>query len=94
MVVLLKGGSIRVDTDTSIKIRPAEVYQDSEGNLIRRPPQLVEVQRSEVDNLSWLYEDSFYEQLELREEIEPQYQQPELSYFNDDTNEYPDWRGF
>jgi hypothetical protein len=75
LAALLKGSSIRIDDDTSIQIRPAEV--DEHGN--KRPAQLVEVSRQRSDDTSWMdFEgwDNLFAQPEKQE-----YQQPDLSIF-------------
>ncbi|EEX94372.1 replication gene A protein [Vibrio orientalis CIP 102891 = ATCC 33934] len=75
LAALLKGSSIRIDDDTSIQIRPAEV--DEHGN--KRPAQLVEVSRQRSEDTSWMdFEgwDNLFAQPE-----EQEYQQPDLSIF-------------
>ncbi|WP_084413299.1 replication endonuclease [Vibrio jasicida] len=80
---LLKGSSIRVDSERSLQIRPAEL--DEHGNI--RPAQLVEVTRTPTEDRSWMnFEgwDSVFAQPENKE-----YQQPDLSFFPEMEDDWP-----
>ncbi len=80
---LLKGSSIRVDSERSLQIRPAEL--DEHGNI--RPAQLVEVTRTPAEDRSWMnFEgwDSVFAQPENKE-----YQQPDLSFFPEMDDDWP-----
>nr|WP_277443317.1 replication endonuclease [Vibrio parahaemolyticus] len=80
---LLKGSSIRVDSERSLQIRPAEL--DEHGNI--RPAQLVEVTRTPAEDRSWMnFEgwDSVFAQPENKE-----YQQPDLSFFPEMEDDWP-----
>ncbi len=84
LAALLKGSSLKVDNETSIQIRPAEV--DEHGN--KRPAQLVEVSRVPADDLKWMdFEgwDKTFAQPEPKEE----YQQPDLSFFPELESDWP-----
>ncbi|MFA0085366.1 replication endonuclease [Vibrio sp. 10N.261.51.F12] len=83
LAALLKGSSLKVDNETSIQIRPAEV--DDRGN--KRPAQLVEVSRTQADNLSWMDFEGWDET--FTQPKEDDYQQPDLSYFPELEGEWP-----
>ncbi|BBL91806.1 hypothetical protein VroAM7_44590 [Vibrio rotiferianus] len=83
LAALLKGSSIRVDSERSLQIRPAEL--DEHGNI--RPAQLVEVTRTPAEDRSWMnfegWDDVF---------VQPEnkgYQQPDLSFFPEMEDGWP-----
>ncbi|ROV60189.1 replication endonuclease [Vibrio ponticus] len=77
LTALLKGSSLKVDNETSIQIRPAEI--DEYGN--KRPAQLVEVSRQRSDDTNWLYFEG-WDNL-FAQPAKQEYQQPDLSIFPD-----------
>ena len=79
LAALLKGSSIRVDSERSLQIRPAEV--DERGN--KRPAQLVEVSRVPADNLKWIDFEGWDKVFVQSEQATDEYQQPNLSFFPD-----------
>ncbi|MET2897032.1 replication endonuclease [Vibrio rotiferianus] len=79
LAALLKGSSIRVDSERSLQIRPAEV--DERGN--KRPAQLVEVSRVPADNLKWMDFEGWDKVFVQSEQATDEYQQPDLSFFPD-----------
>lgn len=76
---LLKGSSVRIDNETSIQIRPAEL--DEHGN--KRPAQLVEVSRVPADDMNWLNFEGWDKTFAQPEQVKEEYQQPDLSFFPD-----------
>lgn len=83
LAALLKGSSLRIDDETSIQIRAAEV--DGYGNV--RPAQLVEVTRTPAENNSWMNFEGWDQALAQPEKQE--YQQPDLSFFPEMEDEWP-----
>ncbi|WP_373272044.1 hypothetical protein [Vibrio parahaemolyticus] len=79
LAALLKGSSLRIDDETSIQIRAAEV--DEHGNV--RSAQLVEVTRKPAENNSWMNFEGWDQALAQPEEKTKEYQQPGLSFFPD-----------
>nr|WP_274013663.1 hypothetical protein [Vibrio parahaemolyticus] len=75
LAALLKGSSIRIDSERSLQIRPAKV--DEYGN--KRLAQLVEVSRQRSDDTKWMdfegWENIF------AESEKQEYLQPDLSIF-------------
>lgn len=82
---LLKGSSVRIDNETSIQIRPAEV--DEHGN--KRPAQLVEVSRVPADDMNWLNFEGWDKTFAQPEQVKEEYQQPDLSFFTDAECDWP-----
>ncbi|PMH00358.1 replication endonuclease [Vibrio lentus] len=82
---LLKGSSVRIDNETSIQIRPAEV--DEHGN--KRPAQLVEVSRVPADDMNWLNFEGWDKTFAQPEQVKEEYQQPDLSFFPDAECDWP-----
>lgn len=83
LAALLKGSSIRVDSERGLQIRPAEL--DEHGNI--RPAQLVEVTRTPAEDRSWMnFEgwDNVFAQPENKG-----YQQPDLSFFPEMEDDWP-----
>ncbi|MGF1842474.1 replication endonuclease [Vibrio clamense] len=87
LTALLKGSSIRIDDETSIRIRPAEV--DEYGK--KRPAQLVEQYEPKPD-LSWLddFEAKPSEPL-TGEDEDHEYEQPGLSEFSTSSRQNKSW---
>ena len=83
LAALLKGSSLKVDNETSIQIRPAEV--DEHGN--KRPAQLVEVSRVPADDMKWMEFESWNQAFAQPEKKE--YQQPDLSFFPELEGDWP-----
>ncbi|WP_420645969.1 replication endonuclease [Vibrio parahaemolyticus] len=83
LAALLKGSSLRIDNETSIQIRAAEV--DEYGNV--RPAQLVEVTRTPAENNSWMNFEGWDQALAQPEQQE--YQQPDLSFFPEMEDDWP-----
>lgn len=82
---LLKGSSLRIDDETSLEIRPAEV--DEYGNVIR-PARLAEVRR-EAEDLRWL---NFQGWDKVFAEPEaPEHQQPNLPFFGGEVPAAKTW---
>ncbi|WP_187985128.1 replication endonuclease [Vibrio metschnikovii] len=86
---LIKGSSVRLDDETSLQIRPAEV--DAQGKTVR-PAQLVEIKREiadEDDDLWMRFEgwDKLLDKLEPKETN--QHQQPDLSFFAEREDDWP-----
>lgn len=86
---LIKGSSVRLDDETSLQIRPAEV--DAQGKTVR-PAQLVEIKREiadEDDDLWMRFEgwDKLLDKLEPKET--KQHQQPDLSFFAEREDDWP-----
>ncbi|PJC85320.1 replication protein [Vibrio sp. HA2012] len=86
LAALIKGSSVRIDDETSIQIRPAEV--DKHGNV--RPAQLVEVKRRPEDDLKWMDFDG-WDQIFAQPEPtnNDEYQQPDLSFFPERDDDWP-----
>lgn len=82
---LLKGSSLKVDNETSLKIRPAEV--DEHGN--KRPAQLVEVSRAPADDLKWMDFEGWDHLFAQPEQVKDEYQQPDLSFFPELESDWP-----
>ncbi|WP_299689250.1 replication endonuclease [uncultured Vibrio sp.] len=82
---LLKGSSVRIDNETSIQIRPAEV--DEHGN--KRPAQLVEVSRAPEDDLKWMDFEGWDQVFAQPEQAKDEYQQPDLSFFPELESDWP-----
>ncbi|MEZ9776398.1 replication endonuclease [Vibrio sp. 10N.261.54.A5] len=82
---LLKGSSVRIDNETSIQIRPAEV--DEHGN--KRPAQLVEVSRVPADDMNWLNFEGWDKTFAQPEQVKEEYQQPDLSFFPEAEFDWP-----
>ncbi|MEZ8372789.1 replication endonuclease [Vibrio cyclitrophicus] len=83
LAALLKGSSLKVDNETSVQIRPAEV--DEHGN--KRPAQLVEVSRVPADDMKWMEFESWEQAFAQPEKKE--YQQPDLSFFPELEGDWP-----
>lgn len=82
---LLKGSNLRIDDETSLEIRPAEV--DEYGNVIR-PARLAEVRR-EAEDLRWL---NFKGWDKVFAEPEaPEHQQPNLPFFGGEVPAKKSW---
>nr|PMH78780.1 replication protein [Vibrio sp. 10N.286.48.B7] len=82
---LLKGSSLKVDNETSLQIRPAEV--DEHGN--KRPAQLVEVSRAPADDLKWMDFEGWDQLFTKPEQVKDEYQQPDLSFFPELESDWP-----
>ncbi|EGR0802260.1 replication endonuclease [Vibrio alginolyticus] len=82
---LQRGSSVRIDNETNIKIRPAEV--DEHGN--KRPAQLVEVSRVPADDLKWMDFEGWDKVFALPEQAKDDYQQPDLSFFPELEDDWP-----
>ncbi|HCE4768791.1 TPA: replication endonuclease [Vibrio parahaemolyticus] len=82
---LLKGSSLKVDNETSLQIRPAEI--DEHGN--KRPAQLVEVSRAPADDLKWMDFEGWDQLLTQPEQVKDEYQQPDLSFFPELESDWP-----
>ncbi|WMN76094.1 replication endonuclease [Vibrio parahaemolyticus] len=85
LAALLKGSSIRIDSERSLQIRPAEV--DERGN--KRPAQLVEVSRVPADNLKWMDFEGWDKVFAQSEQATEEYQQPDLSFFSEREADWP-----
>ncbi|ENM5889942.1 replication endonuclease [Vibrio mimicus] len=85
LTALLKGSSLKVDNETSLKIRPAEV--DEHGN--KRPAQLVEVSRAPADDLKWMDFEGWDQLFTQPEQVKDEYQQPDLSFFPELESDWP-----
>ncbi len=85
LAALLKGSSLRIDNETSIQIRAAEV--DEYGNI--RPAQLVEVTRTPAKNNSWMNFEGWDQALAQPEQKTEEYQQPDLSFFPEMEDDWP-----
>lgn len=85
LAALLKGSSLRIDDETSIQIRAAEV--DEYGNV--RPAQLVEVTRTPAENNSWMNFEGWDQALAQPEQMTEEYQQPDLSFFPEMEEDWP-----
>lgn len=85
LAALLKGSSLRIDNETSIQIRAAEV--DEYGNV--RPAQLVEVTRTPAENNSWMNFEGWDQALAQPEQKTEEYQQPDLSFFPEMEDDWP-----
>ena len=83
LAALLKGSSLRIDNETSIQIRAAEIYEY--GNA--RPAQLVEVTRTPAENNSWMNFEDWDQALVQPEQQE--YQQPGPSFFPEMEDDWP-----
>ncbi len=83
LAALLKGSSIRVDSERSLQIRSAEL--DEHGNI--RPAQLVEVTRTPAEDRSWMNFEGWDNVFALPETKE--YQQPDLSFFHEMADDWP-----
>ncbi|MDQ2108610.1 MULTISPECIES: replication endonuclease [unclassified Vibrio] len=86
---LMKGSSVRLDDETSLQIRPAEV--DAQGKTVRSA-RLVEIKREiadEDDDLWMRFEgwDKLLDKLEPKETN--QHQQPDLSFFAEREDDWP-----
>ena len=82
---LLKGSSLKVDNETSLQIRPAEV--DEHGN--KRPAQLVEVSRAPADDLKWMDFEGWDQLFTQPDQVKDEYQQPDLSFFPELESDWP-----
>lgn len=82
---LLKGSSLRIDNETSLQIRPAEI--DERGN--KRPAQLVEVSRVPADDLKWMDFEGWDQLFTQPEQVKDEYQQPDLSFFPELESDWP-----
>ncbi|EIJ0972640.1 replication endonuclease [Vibrio parahaemolyticus] len=82
---LQRGSSVRIDNETNIKIRPAEV--DEHGN--KRPAQLVEVSRVPADDLKWMDFEGWDHVFAQPEQVKDEYQQPDLSFFPELEGDWP-----
>lgn len=93
---LLKGSSLRVDNETSIQIRPAEV--DEHGNV--RPARLVETTKQPIDNGSWQHFEGWDavlaepKEADEDDDSDDNYQQPNLSIFGADKPASKSWRQY
>ncbi|MCG9631668.1 replication endonuclease [Vibrio sp. Isolate30] len=85
LTALLKGSSLKVDNETSLKIRPAEV--DEHGN--KRPAQLVVYCRAPADDLKWMDFEGWHQLFTQPEQVKDEYQQPDLSFFPELENDWP-----
>ncbi|KDN27706.1 hypothetical protein VFDL14_01615 [Vibrio fortis] len=85
LTALLKGSSLKVDNETSLQIRPAEV--DEHGN--KRPAQLVEVSRAPADDLKWMDFEGWDQLFAQPEQVKDEYQQPDLSFFPELESDWP-----
>jgi len=85
LTALLKGSSLKVDNETSLQIRPAEV--DEHGN--KRPAQLVEVSRAPADDLKWMDFEGWEQLFTQPEQAKDEYQQPDLSFFSELESDWP-----
>lgn len=85
LTALLKGSSLKVDNETSLQIRPAEV--DEHGN--KRPAQLVEVSRAPADDLKWMDFEGWDQLFTQPEQVQDEYQQPDLSFFPELESDWP-----
>ena len=85
LTALLKGSSLKVDNETSLQIRPAEV--DEHGN--KRPAQLVEVSRAPADDLKWMDFEGWDQLFTQPEQVKDEYQQPDLSFFPELESDWP-----
>ncbi|MCS0129196.1 replication endonuclease [Vibrio alginolyticus] len=85
LTALLKGSSLKVDNETSLQIRPAEV--DEHGN--KRPAQLVEVSRAPADDLKWMDFEGWDQLFTQPEQAKDEYQQPDLSFFPEMESDWP-----
>tara|TARA_Y100000588_G_scaffold108120_1_gene118466 strand:+ start:7788 stop:10490 length:2703 start_codon:yes stop_codon:yes gene_type:complete len=85
LTALLKGSSLKVDNETSLQIRPAEV--DEHGN--KRPAQLVEVSRAPADDLKWMDFEGWDQLFTQPEQVKDEYQQPDLSFFPELEDDWP-----
>ncbi|WP_215407653.1 replication endonuclease [Vibrio gigantis] len=85
LAALLKGSSLKVDNDTSIQIRPAEL--DEHGN--KRPAQLVEVSRVPADDMKWMDFEGWDKTFAQPEQEKEEYQQPDLSFFPELECDWP-----
>ncbi|MEZ9172278.1 replication endonuclease [Vibrio cyclitrophicus] len=85
LTALLKGSSLKVDNETSLKIRPAEV--DEHGN--KRPAQLIEVSRAPADDLKWMDFEGWDHLFAQPEQVKDEYQQPDLSFFPELESDWP-----
>lgn len=85
LAALLKGSSLKVDKDTSIQIRPAEL--DEHGN--KRPAQLVEVSRVPADDMKWMDFEGWDKTFAQPEQEKEEYQQPDLSFFPELECDWP-----
>ncbi|MDN6983457.1 replication endonuclease [Vibrio cholerae] len=84
---LFKGSTLRLDDETELKIRPAEV--DEHGKI--RPARLVEVKR-EVDSDIWCRFDGwekFEQQMEKLNQKPQEPSQPDLSFFKELEGDWP-----
>ncbi|MDN3697024.1 replication endonuclease [Vibrio cortegadensis] len=90
LTALLKGSSIRIDDETSIRIRPAEVNEYGK----KRPAQLVEKYEPKPD-LSWLddFEAKPPEPL-TGEDEDHEYEQPDLSEFSTSNRQRKSWAAY
>ncbi|MFS1881276.1 replication endonuclease [Vibrio splendidus] len=85
LTALLKGSSLKVDNETSLKIRPAEI--DEHGN--KRPAQLVEVSRAPADDLKWMDFEGWDQLFTQPDQVKDEYQQPDLSFFPELESDWP-----
>lgn len=85
LTALLKGSSLKVDNETSLQIRPAEI--DEHGN--KRPAQLVEVSRAPADDLKWMDFEGWDQLFTQPEQVKDEYQQPDLSFFPEMESDWP-----
>ncbi|ANU36268.1 Replication A protein [Vibrio scophthalmi] len=95
LAALLKGSSLRIDNETSVQIRPAEL--DAQGNI--RPARLIETkcERTRIDNGSWLDFEGWDVVLadptvtDEDDDSDDNYQQPNLSIFRADKPASKSW---
>ncbi|UTT84296.1 replication endonuclease [Vibrio pelagius] len=85
LTALLKGSSLKVDNETSLQIRSAEV--DEHGN--KRPAQLVEVSRTPADDLKWMDFEGWDQLFTQPDQVKDEYQQPDLSFFPELESDWP-----
>ena len=83
LAALLKGSSIRIDSERSLQIRPEEL--DERGNI--RPAQLVEVTCIPAEDRSWINFEGWGSVFALPETKE--YQQPDLLFFPEMADDWP-----
>lgn len=81
---LQRGSSVRIDDETRIKVRPAEV--DELGNV--RPAQLVELSCVPADDMKWMDFEG-WDQVFTKPAPKDEYQQPDLSFFPELEDDWP-----
>nr|WP_239445593.1 replication endonuclease [Vibrio nigripulchritudo] len=88
VTALLKGSHVRLDDETSLRIRPPTL--DENGNV--RPAQLIEVNRKVESDGNWLNFDGWESALQPEQkntEKDNEYQQPDLSFFPEREDDWP-----